>query len=75
MVLKVVRVYQDVIGVTNTENILEFSKGVIDKALTGGGGIGKSKGHNKEFKEAITGSKCCFPCISILDPDQVICGS
>ena len=72
MVLKVIRVCHDVINVTNAEEVQELSKGVIDKALAGGGSLGKSKGHNPAFIEAITGSKCSFPFITILDSDQVI---
>ena len=73
--VKIVRVYQDIIKVTNAENIQEFPKGVIDKALAGCRSIGKFKGHNKEFKQAITGPEGSFPFITVLNPDQVICRS
>lgn len=69
VVLEVVRVYQDIIKVTYAENIQEFLKGVIDKALASCRSIGKLKGHHKEFKHAITGSKGCFPFMTVPNPD------
>ena len=73
VVLEVVKVNQDIVKVTNAENVQALSKGVIHKGLASCGGIGKSKEDNKEFKQPITSSKGWFPFVTVLDPNQVVC--
>ena len=75
VVQKVVRVNADIIKVEKAENVQEHPKAIINKASASCSGIGKSEGHNKEFKQAVTGLKCYFPFVTILDPNQVVCRS
>jgi len=45
----------------------ESPEDVVHHSLEGGGTIGHFKKHHKRFKEAVIGTKGCFPFISGLD--------
>jgi len=65
------RVYQDVVYVANTELVEVFAEYVINKPLGCSGSVGKTKGHDKEFKEAVAGSKGGFPFVACFDSNLV----
>ncbi len=60
---------QDIIKVGRDEVIKEGSEDIVDEMLEGSGGIGKSKGYNKGFKETIAGAESRFPFFSFSHAD------
>jgi len=54
MFLESARIDQDVIDITNAEDIKVFTKGIIHESLGSSRSIGEPKGHNEEFKQSIT---------------------
>src|SRR5436190_22704849 len=67
-----VRVYKDVIQVSQHVNIQEIQKNIIHKPLESGRGISKSERHNTPFKRPISGLESSFPFITFCYSDQVI---
>ena len=68
-------VNQDVINVADTELIEVFVEGIVNKSLGGSRGIGKAKGHNKEFEETIASSEGGLPFITFFNPYLIKAGS
>ena len=65
-------VNQNVIYVYNTKLVKVFSEHIIDEGLERQRSIGKSKGHDKVFEEAVTGSEGSFPLVTFLDSEKVV---
>jgi len=66
---------QDVVDITNTENVEIFVESIIHESLGSGGSVSKPEGHDKEFKQPISSSKSSFPFVAFLDTDLVNTGS
>ena len=56
MVLSVLTVDQNIVNVGSDKNIKAVSENVIDVALKGTWGFTEFKGHDKVFKQAVTGA-------------------
>ena len=56
MILSVLTVDQNIVNVGSDKNIKAVSEDVIDVALKGTWGFTESKGHDKVFKQAVTGA-------------------
>lgn len=69
---RVLAVCEDVVEIGCAELVSVRSEGPVNILLKGGGGIFKTKGHDQEFKETVTGAEGCFPLVSFLDADQVV---
>ena len=67
-----VRVYKDVIQVSQHVNIQEIRKNIIHKPLESGRGISKSERHNTPFKRPISGPEGSFPFITFCYSDQMV---
>ena len=73
MILRVLAVDQNIIKVGCAEYVELGAECLIDIALEGGWSVGESKGHDKKFEEAISGSEGGFPFIARFDSNQVVC--
>jgi hypothetical protein len=67
-----VGVDQDVVEIDDAALIEEVRQGRIDVALEDGGGIGKPERYDSVLKVAVTGPKCRFPLIALLDSDPMV---
>lgn len=62
----------DVVEVCGADVVEEGQKDIVDEMLEVGRAVGKTKGHDKGFKEAIAGAERCLPFLWFCDPDQVV---
>ena len=53
--------------------IKQVAEDVIHEALKGSGCVCKSKGHDAPFKGAVAGAESCFPFVTLVDMDQMVC--
>ena len=67
-----VRVYKDVIQVSQYVNIKEIRKNIIHKPLESGRGISKSERHNTPFKRPISGPESSFPFVTFCYSNQMV---
>ena len=58
------RVDQDVVEVHDADGVNEVAESLMDIRLKRGRGIGKAKGHDHVFKQAIPGLECRLPFIT-----------
>ena len=66
---------QDVVDITNTENVEIFVESIIHESLGSGVSVSKPEGNDKEFKQPLSSSKSSFPFIAFLDTNLVKTGS
>ena len=71
MFLKSARIDQDVVNITNAEDIEVFAKSIIHKSLGSSRSISEPQGHNEEFEHSITSPEGGFPFITFLKSDLV----
>jgi len=71
MFLESARIDQDVIDITNAEDIKIFANSIIHESLGGSRSIGEPKGHNEEFKQSIPSPEGGFPFVTFLNSDLV----
>ena len=72
VVVKIIRVDQNVVQINENAYIQEIRENVIHKMLKSGGGVGKSKGHNAPLKRTISSVEHSFPFGTFTDPDKMI---
>jgi len=65
------RIDQDVVDITNAEDVKVFAESIIHESLGSSRSIGEPKGHNEEFKQSITSPQGSFPFITFLNSDLV----
>ena len=71
MLLESARIDQDVVDITNAEDVKVFAESIIHESLGRSGSIGEPKGHNEEFKQSITSPEGGFPFVTFLNSDLV----
>jgi len=71
MFLESARIDQDVVDITNAEDIEVFAKSIIHKSLGSSRNIGEPKGHNEKFEQSVTSPEGGFPFIIFLNSDLV----
>ena len=66
VMMKILRcgVHEDVVQIDYHKHIGHILEDVIHKVLNCGQCVGKSHWHDKKFKGAIAGPKCCFPFVT-----------
>ena len=68
----ILRVYEDVVQVSNAEHVQVVTQYSIDVALERCGSVGQPKWHDPVLKVSVSGLERRLPFVSLLDPNQVI---
>jgi len=71
MFLESVRIDQDVVDMTNTEDIEVFTKSILLESLGSSRSIGEPKEHNEEFEQSIMSPEGGFLFVTFLNSDLV----
>jgi len=71
MLLESVRIDQDVVDITNSEDVKVFTRSVIHESLGSSRGISEPKGHNEEFEQSIMGPEGGFLFVIFLNSDLI----
>jgi len=71
MFLESAGIDQDVVDITNAEDVEVFPKSIIHESWGSSRSIGEPKEHNEEFEQAITSPEGSFPFVTFLNLDLV----
>jgi len=71
MFLESARIDQDVVDITNAEDVEVFMKSIIHESLGSSRSMGEPKGHNEEFEQSITSPEGSFLFVTFLNSDLV----
>ena len=71
MFIESARIDQDVVDITNAEDVKVFAESIIHESLGSSGSISKPKGHNEEFRQSITSPEGGFLFVTFLNSDLV----
>jgi len=71
MFLESMRIDQDIIDITNAEDVEVFMKDIIHESLGSSRDISEPKGHNEEFEQSITSPEGGLPFVTFLNSDLV----
>ncbi|KZT17960.1 hypothetical protein NEOLEDRAFT_1081610 [Neolentinus lepideus HHB14362 ss-1] len=63
---------EDVVQIDNTENVEEFTEGILNERLKSRGGISQTVRNNKMFKQSERGAECGLPLITLFNTDMAV---
>ena len=72
VLVKVIRVYEDIVQVNEDQNVQEIREDIIHRALRCCWRVGESKGHHAPLERSISGSEGSFPFVTFVDSNEMV---